>query len=224
MAHHDGLNRRSFLSHCGDDSCCRRRIRRQLRSPRRSPAVAAADAMVNGPFDFDTPFNRIGTDCTRWDAQIRIYGKDKHPGRDGHRRHGLPRCARDHQGTRTSGCSTRTGAISNGRRRSTQAVINWNKKRYGLTINPESLVITTGVHPGLVAAMQAFCPRGSKILINSPVYNGFFGDFRFTGITPEQNPLKLVDGRFSIDFDDFERRISRGHQRVSPLQPAEPDR
>src|ERR1700722_15091301 len=27
-------------------------------------------------FDFDAPYNRFGTDCTKWDAQIRRFGKD----------------------------------------------------------------------------------------------------------------------------------------------------
>ena len=36
-------------------------------------AAAADSARV---YDFDTPYNRIGSDCTKWDGQIRIYGKD----------------------------------------------------------------------------------------------------------------------------------------------------
>ena len=37
------------------------------------PAAAAGGA---GKYDFDTPYNRIGTDCIKWDAQIRLYGRE----------------------------------------------------------------------------------------------------------------------------------------------------
>ncbi|MBW8869152.1 MAG: hypothetical protein JF610_17800, partial [Acidobacteria bacterium] len=30
----------------------------------------------NGKYDFDTPYNRIGTDSVKWDQQIRTYGLD----------------------------------------------------------------------------------------------------------------------------------------------------
>jgi cysteine-S-conjugate beta-lyase len=209
MAHHDGLNRRSFLTTAGMTAVASAVSGGAALAAASDSAAAeaAADASVNGPFDFDTPFNRIGTDCTRWDAQIRIYGKENIQAgmgiadMDFRAAPVITKALHERMQHENWGYLEWPPSFN-------EAVINWNKKRYGLTINPESLVITTGVHPGLIAAMQTFCPRGSKILINSPVYNGFFGDFRFTGITPEQNLLKLVDGRFSIDFEDFERRIS----------------
>ncbi|MGH3173765.1 MAG: pyridoxamine 5'-phosphate oxidase family protein, partial [Streptosporangiaceae bacterium] len=44
-----------------------------------------------------------------------------------------------------------------------------------------ALYFTTGVHPGLVAALRAFSPPGSKVLLTTPTYNGFYGDLRNTG-------------------------------------------
>jgi cystathionine beta-lyase len=70
-------------------------------------------------------------------------------------------------------------------------------------------VISTGVHPALIAAIQTFSPPGSKVLLTTPSYNGFYSDLRFCKVTQEDSPMKLsADGRYSIDFDDFERRIS----------------
>jgi cystathionine beta-lyase len=88
------------------------------------------------------------------------------------------------------------------------SIISWNKRRYNINVNPDLLVITTGVHPGLIAALKTFAPPGSKVLLNTPTYNGFYGDLTYTGTKAEENPLKLVNGRYSIDFEDFERRIS----------------
>jgi bifunctional pyridoxal-dependent enzyme with beta-cystathionase and maltose regulon repressor activities len=41
-------------------------------------------------------------------------------------------------------------------------IVAWNKKRYGINVNPESVVITTGVHPGIIAALRTFCLRAAK--------------------------------------------------------------
>jgi len=92
--------------------------------------------------------------------------------------------------------------------RHTDGIIAWNKKRHGINVNPESVVITTGVHPGIIAALKTFCPPGSKVLLNTPTYNVFYGDLRATATKPEENVMKVVDGKYSIDFEDFERRIS----------------
>jgi len=69
-------------------------------------------------------------------------------------------------------------------------------------------VLSAGVHPALIAALQTFSPRGSKVLLQTPTYNGFYSDLTFTQTKPEDVPLKNVNGKFSMDFDEFERRIS----------------
>ena len=91
------------------------------------------------------------------------------------------------------------------------AVVDWNQRRYGLEIDPDSLVWTTGVHPGLVAALQTFAPPGTKVLLTTPTYNGFYSDLRFTRTVAEDSPMTLVDGRYLIDFEDFERRAARAN-------------
>jgi cysteine-S-conjugate beta-lyase len=103
-----------------------------------------------------------------------------------------------------------------------ESIVAWNKKRYGLGVNPESLVITTGVHPGLIAALKTFSPPGTKVLLLTPTYNGFYGDLTYTGTKPEESPLKLVDGRYSIDFEDFERRISHNTNTFILCNPQNP--
>src|SRR4029450_4910408 len=91
----------------------------------------------------------------------------------------------------------------------TTLVASWNKRRYGVDIDPDSLALATGVHPALIAALQTFSPPGSKVLLTTPTYNGFYSDLRFTRTIAEESPLKNVNGRFSFDFEDWERRI--GH-------------
>ena len=64
------------------------------------------------------------------------------------------------------------------------------------------------MHPGLIAALKTFSPKGSKVLLQTPTYNGFYSDLRESQTMAEESPLKFVNGKFEMDFDDFERRIS----------------
>jgi cystathionine beta-lyase len=103
-----------------------------------------------------------------------------------------------------------------------EAIISWNKRRYNVDINPDSLVITTGVHPGLIAALRTFSPPGSKVILQTPTYNGFYSDLTASGTIEEANPLKLVNGHYSMDFEDLERRISHDTNTLILCNPQNP--
>src|SRR4029077_6799872 len=104
----------------------------------------------------------------------------------------------------------------------TSGIVSWNKRRDGVDIDPETLVITTGVHPGLIAALRAFSPPGSKVLLLTPTYNGCYGDLTATHTIAAESPLKLVNGRYSIDFEDLERRISHDTNSLILCNPQNP--
>lgn len=172
--------------------------------------IEASDfvSRVPGNYDFDTPYDRIGTDSYKWDRQIRIYGRE-------HIAVGMGIADMDF---RAAPCITKALAerikhenwgYLDTPRSFVDAIVRWNKRRYGIDINPDLLVLTTGVHPGIVAALKAFSPSGSKVLLMAPAYDGFYYDIAFCGCTPEESPLKRVNGRYSMDFEDLERRI--GH-------------
>src|SRR5947208_8415774 len=75
MSQHDGLNRRSFLRSAGMTA-----LVGAVGTNSSAAAVAASAALgapdANGKYDFDTPYNRFGTDSTKYDQPNRIYGKD----------------------------------------------------------------------------------------------------------------------------------------------------
>ena len=73
MTQNDGLNRRAFLKNAGMTA-----LVGAVGSGGSvaSAAVGAAVAASSSKFDFDTPYNRFGTDSTKYDQQVRIYGKE----------------------------------------------------------------------------------------------------------------------------------------------------
>ena len=71
-----GLDRRAFLKSAGMT------VLAGAGGAGTASEAAAAGATVRpvrlqrSQFDFDTVYDRIGTDCSKWDRQIAIYGRD----------------------------------------------------------------------------------------------------------------------------------------------------
>jgi len=208
MALNEGLNRRSFLRNAG--------LTALVGTVAPGSSLAAAAGSVFAPaaadpikFDFDTPYSRIGTDSTKWDGPINTGLTDKDhivagmgiADMDFRAAPAITQALQERMKHDVWGYMIMPKSFPEG-------IVAWNKKRYGITVDPALLDVTTGVHPGLVAAIRAFSPPGSKVLLTTPTYNGFYGDLRNTGTLPEESVMKVVNGRFTFDFDDFEKRIS----------------
>ncbi len=158
-------------------------------------------------YDFDEVVDRVGTDSVRWDRAIERFGPGIVAGM------GVAdmdfrappfvaealaeRCAHENWGY-----LARPDSYA-------EAVAEWNGHRYGLEVDPASVVFTAGVNPALIAALHTFSPPGSRVLLTTPAYAGFYTDIEFARTVAEDCPLIETDGRYSIDFDDFERRARR---------------
>ena len=85
---------------------------------------------------------------------------------------------------------------------------NWWGKHHGLEIRSGELAFTTGVIPALSAAIREFTAPGEKIVIQTPVYNHFISCIGGNGRQVLENPLIYRDGKYEMDFDDLERKLS----------------
>ena len=85
---------------------------------------------------------------------------------------------------------------------------NWWGTHHGLEIRREDLLFTAGVIPSISAAVREFTAPGDKVIIQTPVYNHFFNCILNNGRRVLENPLTWQDGRYGIDFDDLETRLS----------------
>jgi cysteine-S-conjugate beta-lyase len=204
-----GLNRRAFIRNAGLTALAGATAGASHPLSAASP-VTEFQAPTNGKFDFDTVYSRFGTDSTKFDQQIRVYGKDSV-------QVGMGIADIDFKAAPsiTKAINDRVkhenwGYLDMGvwTPKVTEAVAAWNKRRYGVTIDPSTMVLSNGVHPALIAALKAFSPVGSKVLLQTPTYNGFYSDLRESQTLAEESPMKFVNGKFQMDFDDFERRIS----------------
>lgn len=225
MAQAHRVNRRSFLQNAGMTALL------GAMSPKVA-GMAAGDAVAsgagapaavpaNGKYDFDTVYSRIGTDCVKWDQQIRTYGKDSIAvgmgiaDMDFRAAPAITKAIAERAKHENWGYLSMPASF-------TESIVRWNKRRYGVDIDSSGLLLTSGVHPGLIISLQAFSPRGSKVLVQSPTYNAFFTDIALVGCRAEENPLKLVNGRYQMDFEDLERRIDHDTNTIILCNPQNP--
>ena len=159
-----------------------------------------------GAYDFDTVYDRVGTDCVKWDRQIRIYGRNRVAVGMGIADMDFRAAPAITKALRARLDHENWGYLDMPRWY-VDSIVNWNRTRYGVEIKPELLLHSAGVHDGLIAALRAFAPPGSNVIVQSPVYDAFYTDLRLVGVKAEENRLRLVNGRYAMDFEDLERRI-----------------
>jgi cysteine-S-conjugate beta-lyase len=202
MPENDGLNRRTLLQQAGITA-----VAGAMGAA--TPVAAATTDTVTTKYDFDTVYSRIGTDSVKWDAAIVKYGKGSIEAGMGIADMDF-RCAPVITEALKKRVAHENWGYLSMPRSFLELIAKWNKERYGVSINPDNIELTVGVHGGLVAAIRAFSPPGTKVLLTAPDYNGFYGDLRKTGTIAEESPMVLSGGRYAIDFDDLERRIGPG--------------
>lgn len=93
------------------------------------------------------------------------------------------------------------------------AVCNWYGQRHGWSINPDTIIYTTGVVPAVSAILQAVIQPGEKVIVQGPAYNCFFSCIRNAGAQLSVNALRRVElddhtFTFELDLEDLERRCA----------------
>jgi cystathionine beta-lyase len=83
----------------------------------------------------------------------------------------------------------------------------WFEDRFNWSVEREWLTITPGVVNALYIAVRSLTERGDDIVIQQPVYYPFESSVRQAGRKLIVNELRFNGGRYSIDFDDFEKKI-----------------
>ncbi|MFB7816644.1 MalY/PatB family protein [Paenibacillus chitinolyticus] len=85
------------------------------------------------------------------------------------------------------------------------AVVNWQQRRNGWNIRKEWILFTPGIIPALNFIVETFCNPGDKVIIQTPVYYPFANIIQNNGCQIANNPLIRNNGRYEINFDEFEK-------------------
>ena len=87
------------------------------------------------------------------------------------------------------------------------AAAQWQEKRFGWKVDMEAVEYVPGVISGVISAVRAFSHPGDNIVIQTPCYPPFTDLSEHNGRHLLRNELVLKDGRYEIDFEDFEEKL-----------------
>lgn len=87
------------------------------------------------------------------------------------------------------------------------ALASWMKNEHNFTFDRRELVTTPGVVFAISSAIKAFTKEGDSVLIQSPVYYPFKNMIEANNRRTVTSSLYEKDGKWQIDFDDFEKKI-----------------
>jgi cystathionine beta-lyase len=156
-------------------------------------------------YDFDKVYNRKNTDCSKWDCVKSVFGHDDI----------LPLWVADMDFPAAQPIVealkkraehpfygyTRPGS------KVLEAVADRLQRKFGWKIDPEWVVFTPGVIPALNIAVRTFTRPGDEVILQQPVYFPFFGAVTSSGCQIMNNPLKLINGRYEMDFEDLKKKF-----------------
>lgn len=165
-----------------------------------------ANAMAERNLDFDTVVNRKNTRCLKYDFAVKR-GKPEDV---------LPLWVADMDFKTSSYIEdalverSREAIFGYSEVQSEyhEIVNNWMIKHHNWNTKEEWLVKTPGVVFALAMAVKAFTNIGDKVLVQYPRYYPFSETIEDNGRRVVSSDLYLgEDGRYHIDFEDFERKI-----------------
>ena len=172
-------------------------------------AAEKSSAMqANGKYNFNEVYDRVGSNCFKYDGQIAKFGDEYFDIGMGvaDMDFRVAPCITDALRARTEhenwGYLANTDSLK-------ESIVEWNKTRYGVDIDPDTITMASGVHNALISTLNAVSPPGSKTLMNTPTYNGFYTDLRLSRTLVNDSEMWVDDdGVYHIDWDDFEARMT----------------
>lgn len=102
------------------------------------------------------------------------------------------------------------------------ALVRWQKKRNDWDVDRSLLSFSSGVVPSLAALVLQFSGEGERILIQTPVYPEFYEVVENNGRVVMTNRLAEQNGRYEIDFGDFEEKLRQGPKAFILCNPQNP--
>jgi len=104
-----------------------------------------------------------------------------------------------------------------------QAVVDWINRRHQWQIEAEWIVWVPGVVTAVNGACRAFCNPGQKALVQKPNYPPLLAAPALNQLQLETVETIMLDGRWTLDFDELERKATDPDTRIfilcDPMNP-----
>lgn len=158
---------------------------------------------MSDAFDFDREIDRTGTHSVKYDNRLAMFGKaDVIPAWVADMDFAAPPAVTQALIERAQhpiyGYTVFPESLYD-------ALIGWLQRRHGWTVQRDWIMLCPGVVPSINAAVLALTQPGESVIVQPPVYFPFFSAATQNSRTLTPNPLRLDQGRYTIDFDHLEQ-------------------
>ena len=223
MTQQKGLDRRNFMKGAGMTALAGAAGTVATLTSSSASAQSSQDIplLAGGKYDFDTPYNRVGTKCSRWDGPALNYP-------EGAFKYGMGVASMDFECAPciTEALQDRIKHHNWGYLSTTddlrEGILKWNGERHGVDLAPEMVTISDGIYPGVIAALRSFVPIGSKVLLMTPAYSGFYSMARGAQVETVDSQMRRVNGRYEIDWEDLEAKMTPDVRAIIVCNPQNP--
>lgn len=95
-----------------------------------------------------------------------------------------------------------------------KSITNWFERRYNWTINKSDINIAPSILSSIAVLIDLHSQENDSIIIQTPVYFQFKQLIKNTKREVLTNPLKQVNGKYEMDFEDLEEKASRPEAKI----------
>ena len=172
--------------------------------------------------NFDTPVNRLGSHCVKWDMMQALYGVSPTEGIAmwvADMEFAPPVCIQ-------AALESMTAHGIYGYFGDDTAYLNairwWMETRHGWTVDPSHIFTTHGLVNGTGLCIDAFTRPGDGVVLMTPVYHAFARTIRAAGREVVECHLALTNGRYEMDFAAWDAQMTGREKMLILCSPHNP--
>ncbi len=102
-----------------------------------------------------------------------------------------------------------------------QAIADFYGKEYGVKVNPDCIVVTSGSSPAILMTMLLLCEAGGEVMLSNPGYACYRNFILAANGVPVEVPLRAENG-FQFDMSELRQKITPKTRAIfinSPMNP-----
>jgi cystathionine beta-lyase len=171
---------------------------------------------------FDTPIERRGTHCVKWDGMEQIYGVPADTG--------ISMWVADMDFATAPVVTNAVQAMvdhgvygyfgDEGKYRA--AIQWWMKERHGWDLDPAHIFTTHGLVNGTAMCVDAFTKPGEGVVLFTPVYHAFAKVINAANRQVVECEMVAENGRYRMDFDAYDAQMTGNEKMIILCSPHNP--
>lgn len=102
-----------------------------------------------------------------------------------------------------------------------QAIAEQYRKEYGVFVDTEQIIVTSGSSPAILMALSVLCEQGDEVIISDPAYACYANFIHYIGAKVVRVPVSASDG-FQFHGEDVVAKITERTKAIminSPMNP-----